>query len=166
MYKTLNNLLSFFTIIVCIGLGMPFMGFLKGRGGTDSLFHHSKTMYFRVSLIGIVIAILFIVICIVLKKKIRAMEREIKFLPSYTAPAIKYTLFKSKYSVVFSINGKKYGHKFQATGVTKVYDFRQGSYVRYKIYKDEIIPEKFYLAIPKYEKSIKNKQPYLSKNQF
>jgi len=166
MYKTIKNLLGFFTIIVCIGFAMPFMGLLKGRGGTDSLFHYNKTMYFRVSLIGIVVAILFIVICIVLKKKIRAMECEIKSLPSYTAPVVKYTLFKSKYSVIFSIDGKKYGHKFEAIEVKKVYDFKQGSYVRYRIYKDEIIPERFYLAIPKYEKSIKNKWAYLSKNQY
>nr|WP_243103827.1 YwqG family protein [Clostridium sp. JN-1] len=29
-------------------------------------------------------------------------------------------------------------------------DFKQGSYVRYRIYNNEIIPERFYLAIPKY----------------
>lgn len=165
MYKTINNLLSFFTIIVCIGFGIPFMGLLKGRGGTASLFHYNENMYFRVSLIGIVIAILFIVICIVLKKKIRAMECEIKAIPSHAAPVVKYTLYKSKYSVVFSIDGKIYRHKFEAIEVKKVNDFKQGSYVRYRIYKDEIIPEKFYLAIPKYEKKINNKWSYLSKNQ-
>ncbi len=165
MYKTMNNLLSFITIIVYIGFGMPIMGLLKGRRGTDSLFHYNKTIYFKVSLIGIVIAILSVVICIVLKKKIRHMDCEIKSLPPYTAPVVKYKLFKSKYSVVFSIDDKKYGHQFEAIKVKKVYDFKKGSYVRYRIYKDEIIPETFYLAIPKYEKGIKNKWAYLSENQ-
>lgn len=170
MYKTITNSLRFFTIIVYIGFGMPIMGLLKGRRGTDSLFHYNKTIYFKVSLIGIVIAILSIAICIFLKKKIRHMSCEIKSLPSYTAPVVKYKLVKyklskSKYYVVFSIDGKKYEHQFEAIGVKKVYDFKKGSYVRYRIYKDEVIPEVFYLAIPKYEKDIKNKWAYLSKNQ-
>jgi len=141
------------------------MGLLKGRRGSDSLFHYNKTMYFKVSLIGIVIAILSIVICIVLKKKIKHMDCEIKSLLSYTAPVDKYKLFKSQYSVVFSIDGKKYEHKFNAIEVKKVYDFKKGSCVRYRIYKDEIITETFYLAIPKHEKGIKNKWTYLSENQ-
>jgi len=165
MYKTINKLFSFFKIIVFIGFGMPFMGLLKGRRGSDSLFHYNKTMYFKVSLIGIVIAILSIVICIVLKKKIKHMDCEIKSLLSYTAPVDKYKLFKSQYSVVFSIDGKKYEHKFNAIEVKKVYDFKKGSCVRYRIYKDEIITETFYLAIPKHEKGIKNKWTYLSENQ-
>ncbi|MBK1812268.1 hypothetical protein JHL18_16720 [Clostridium sp. YIM B02505] len=168
MYKTINNLLHFFTIIVYIGFGMPIMGLLKdrGRGVTDSLFHYNKTIYLKSSLIGIVIAILSIAICIVLKKKIKQMDCEIKSLPPYNAPVVKYQLYKSSiYSVVFSIDGKKYQHKFKAIGVKKVYDFNKGSYVRYRNYKDEIIPETFYLAIPKYEKGIKNKWAYLSENQ-
>lgn len=141
------------------------MGLLKGRRGTDSLFHYSKPMYFKVSLIGIVIAVLSIIICIILKKKIKNMDFEIKSMPAYAAPVDKYKLYKSQYSVVFNIDGKKYEHKFDAIGVKKVYDFKKGSYVRYRIYKGEIIPETFYLALPKHEKGIKNKWAYLSENQ-
>jgi hypothetical protein len=165
MYKTINNLFSFFKIIAFIGFGMPVMGLTKGRRGTDSLFHYSKPMYFKVSLIGIVISILSIIICIILKKKIKNIDCEIKSLLTYTAPVDKYKLFKSQYSVVFSIDGEKYEHKFDTIGVKKVYDFKKGSYVRYRIYKGEIIPETFYLAIPKHEKGIKNKWTYLSENQ-
>jgi hypothetical protein len=127
---------------------MPIIGLTKGKRGTDSLFHINKNAYIKVSLIGVVIAVLSIAICIAMKKIIRHMECEIKSLPSYTAPVVKYKLFKSRYTVVFCIEGKSHEYKFEAVKVKKVYDFKNGSFVRYKIYKGEVIPVTFYLASP------------------
>lgn len=164
MYKVMNNLHRIFSTVVYIGFGIPIIGLLKGKNDTDSLFHLNKNIYLMVSLTGIVIAALSIIICIVLRKRVKHMDSEIKSLSTYTAPVVKYNLFKSKYSVVFTIGDKKYEYKFETTRVKKVYDFKKGSFVSYKIYKGEVIPERFYLAIPKYEKGIKNKWNYLIQN--
>ncbi|QAA33018.1 hypothetical protein [Clostridium manihotivorum] len=165
MYKTLNKLYALFRIIALFGFGTPLMGLAKGRSGSEALFNYNRAMYYKVSLIGILIAILSVVICIVLKKKIDSIECEIKAQQPYNAPVEKYKLGKSKYLVVFSVAGKKYEHQFESIEVKKVYDFKKGSFVRYRTYKGEVIPETFYLAIPKHHKGIKNKWAYLSENQ-
>jgi hypothetical protein len=165
MYKTLSKLFDYVAIIAVIGFGMPLIGLTKGRKGVESLFNYNRAMYYKVSLIGIVIAILSVGICIVLKKKINNIECEIKAQQPYNAPVEKYKLDKSKYLVVFSIAGKEYKHHFESREVKKIHDFKKGSFVRYRTYKGEVIPETFYLAIPKHFKGINNEWAYVNENQ-